>query len=1081
MSTVKKLPKINNPDLFFKKSEEKEEESRNQKRNKYWRSLNVLNSPESNKEQRKQEFPEGQDSPLDLDKMTPVNRRKFLALMTASGVFATAACTDYRDKGAIVNYASKPEEIQPGVPNYYASTLSYKGNAWGVLVKTREGRPIKIDGNPEHPINKGKVDVTAQASILDLYDPERLKVPVADSDSNFDKMGDKKGVDWDKFDKEIVSKLNAAVSSGKEIAVLTGELTSPSSAKLLNDFKAKYPTTKLYSYAQFNDRNINDAWMECYGGQAFPGVDLEKADVILSIDSDFLGTDGDAIENTRAYSNRRDVDNLDNFNKVYAVEGGFSLTGANADYRFRLTPELYHDFLLALGGELSSSMLSDMSINSATSLKDFARANGMNAQKVGYLLEDLKAKASKSIIVGGRHLPKQTHVLINVINSILGNGSLYNKGMKAKITNMPLSSNSEIRNLVSDMNSGNVGVLINIDTNPVYNFPRDLKFKEAAAKVGSVITFAQKKNETTAISNYILPSNHFLESWNDHQTRLGIMSLQQPVISELYDSRQPEAAMLNWINGGESYSFDIYHKYVMSRWETNVYPFMNSAASFSEFWYNALHDGVITANIESDNPMIMNPSVNYSYSAKKSGFTLVLSENPSIGDGYFSNNGFLQETPHPISKVTWDNYASLSPRTANDLGVNFQDMVEVSVNGATLKLPVVVQPGLADNLVQVDLGYGRQNSGSIADDTGFDAGIFTTLAGGLVYSGAKVAKVAGTYKLATTQEHHQLDDTLGDGIAETVSRAANSGDEYKLAEFAKERHIIQEKTVKEYKEWLKKDRSHDDGHGHGFLYEHKTESIMGNHEYKDIKWAMAIDMNKCTGCNACISACSVESNVPVVGKDQVLVGREMHWMRMDRYYSGDGDDPRVSIQPMLCQHCDNAPCENVCPVVATTHSPEGINQMVYNRCVGTRYCMNNCPYKVRRFNFYDFRDNLAKGFYYSESVQHMYNPEVTVRSRGVVEKCDFCTSRISLAKASATRENREFKGSDVITACQEACPANAIYFGDSNDPNSAVSKLREHDLGYHVLDVLDVRPQVTYLAKLNNVIPETDGGHGNEH
>jgi molybdopterin-containing oxidoreductase family iron-sulfur binding subunit len=418
-------------------------------------------------------------------------------------------------------------------------------------------------------------------------------------------------------------------------------------------------------------------------------------------------------------------------------------------------------------------------------------------------------------------------------------------------------------------------------------------------------------------------------------------------------------------------------------------------------------------------------------------------------------------------------------------------------------MPVVIQPGMAENTIQIDLGYGREEAGVIGSGAGFDASMLMNAESMItpwIFTGAGISAKTlmdketvrdpntllgdpyilspKQFRLASTQEHHQLDDTLGDGLAQSVSQAANSGKEYELSKFDKVRNIIQESTVEEFK------------HGHTHLHKHDTKSIMANHEYKGIKWAMAIDMNKCTGCNACITACNVESNIPVVGKDEVLMGREMHWMRMDRYYSGTEDDVNVSIQPMLCQQCDNAPCENVCPVVATTHSDDGLNQMVYNRCVGTRYCANNCPYKVRRFNFYDFRDNLARGYYvaengesfqYSDSMQHSFNPEVTVRSRGVMEKCDFCTSRIATARSLATKDKREFKGSDVVTACQEACPANAIYFGDSNDPESTVSKFRKHDLGYHVLDMLDVRPQVTYIAKLNNVVPEKEESHGNTH
>ena len=1069
-SGLKQLPKIENPEQFFNLplTEEGQKEA---KKSKYWRSLEVLNNPESKEviDAKKVEFPYGEDQPINLDSMSAFNRRKFLAVMTASGVFATTACTDYRDKGKIINYTTKPEAVQPGIANYYASTLNIAGNSWGILIKTREGRPIKLEGNPEHPTNQGKLSNLAHSSIINMYDPSRLKAPQVKGKKGL-KLVPFEKTTWEDADKNIIAALNSAFSSGKEIAILTEQVLSPSYANILNDFIAKYPTAKVYGFNTFNNDVKNQAWQESYNtSDLFPAIQLDKADVILSLDSDFLGVDGDSIENTRMFVSRKDVNNVNNFNKMYCVEAAMSLTGAKADYRFRLTPELQFGFVAGLINEVvkKGGMSVDTSSFSSYSLDKFIKLNGLNAQKIGYLVDDLIKSKGKSIVLAGRHLTKSTHIAVNYLNHLLGNTELY-RNDSTPVSYGDFSKNGDFANLVKDMNAGKVAVLINIDTNPVFNMPADLNFAGAIQKVNTIVTLSENDNESSPFSTYLLPINHTLESWGDAHSRSNVMSLQQPVISPLYDTREKESMLLTWINGGKDYSFDMYYNYVAKKWENEVYPKFNSAVNFKTFWNNTLHDGVVTMNVASDKIYEFNSSSLSGLKAtNKENYTVIFTESPTMGDGKYANNGFLQETPHPITKVTWDNTANISINTARKLDLKFQDMIDLNLNGKTVKLPVVIQPGMADDVVQIDLGYGRTNVGDVGNEVGFDVNQFVTTNGitPWLYTGAKVTKTEGTYKIASTQEHHQMDELVGEAIL---------GDKaYKITEFHIERSIIQETELETYI----KDNEVISRH------KHATKSIMANHEYTGIKWAMAIDMNKCTGCNACITSCNVESNIPVVGKEEVLHGREMQWMRMDRYYSGDENDPKVSIQPMLCQHCDNAPCENVCPVVATTHSPDGINQMVYNRCVGTRYCANNCPFKVRRFNFYDFRDNLAKGYYYAQSMQQMYNPEVTIRSRGVMEKCDFCTSRIADAKSNATQDGREFKGSDVITACQESCPANAIYFGDSNDPNSEVSKFRKHNLGYHVLEILDVKPNITYVAKLNNVIPEIDNseGHNSAH
>ncbi|ROL62070.1 4Fe-4S dicluster domain-containing protein, partial [Bacteroidetes/Chlorobi group bacterium ChocPot_Mid] len=531
----------------------------------------------------------------------------------------------------------------------------------------------------------------------------------------------------------------------------------------------------------------------------------------------------------------------------------------------------------------------------------------------------------------------------------------------------------------------------------------------------------------------------------DFNLRSGIYSLQQPVIAPLYDTRQKEAILLGWISG--AYSENNYHKYLMDRWEKEVYPIAGTMVDFRKFWYSALHDGVIQLEQQENKIPPAPKDLDLTGSLiKESGYTVILNRSYSIGDGRYANNGWLQELPHPVSKVAWDNYAAISPKTAKELGVANNDLIEINIEGRKVKLPVIEQPGMAEKVIATELGYGRTNAGEVGTNVGFNANALISLAGGIsqwIYTGAKVTKTGEAYKVFSSQEHHPVDEEF-------------------VKDFHFKRDIIQEGTLNEYKKDKKFLKQHS----------HEIDSMYGEKQYKGVKWAMAIDLNKCISCTNCITACNIENNVPVVGKDQFGRGREMQWIRLDRYYSGTPEEPKVSTQPMLCQHCDHAPCENVCPVVATNHSEDGLNQMVYNRCVGTRYCANNCPYKVRRFNFYNFREKFAEGFQAKDSLSLLHNPEVTVRSRGVMEKCTFCVQRIEEARQEATKSGRKLKGDDVKTACQVACPADAIVFGDMNDEKSDITKLRKHDLGYHVLEMLNVRPNVTYIAKLRNLHTE---------
>jgi len=1057
---------------------------------KFWKSLNQFNQKPESVEASKHEFVKGVTDEFNLKSLPDKSRRNFLAVVGATTALATTACSDYFDKGEIITYNKKPTGTTYGEANFYASTLN---NGAGVLVKVREGRPIKIDGNPEHPIGKGKISTADQAAILDLYDPSRLRYPIKKSDSKLVLYKDEMPrSDWEKIDTQVVEKLNQATNEGKEIAIITHSVVSPTQNKLFNDFIAKYPTAKVYNYELFSDNQRKAAWEDCYATQYIPSIKWDVADVILSFESDFLGTEGNIPEQIRMFSSRRDMDNPNGFNKLYQIEGNYSLTGSMADYRVRISPENHYNFIMCLAAELvnkGKSALSEANSLSlsAFNLKDFATQNKINHKVLDELVHDILANGNKTLAVAGLLMPKQVHIAINLLNEILGSvNNIYNF-TNVEILQRPQSSKDEFVTLLNNCKSDKVAVLIHFDTNPMYHFPTDMAYGDVLKKVPTVISMVEAANESCESNQFIIPINHSLESWGDFKLRTGFISLQQPVIAPIFDTRQKEAVLLNWMSDDvKLYSHDIYHKYLMNYWETEIYPNSGSSIDFRSYWFACLHDGVSNTNDLTFDKPILNLSVCASnqFNFAKQNYTLILKPAQFIGDGRFANNGWLQEVPNPVTKSVWDNYAMLSPATAKELNVTYgedkknreADMIEVSVGNRKLKLPVLIQPGMADKVIAVDLGYGRTTVGEIGKNVGFNAAVLRIADGGIspwIYTGVNVTKADGVYHLVTTQEHHSLDEEF-------------------VKDFHYKRHIINEYTVPFYSEFqqkydaakirlkseyptdkdaykkaLKSEKIHLLGH-----HEYNSHSITPDKEYTDIKWAMAIDLNKCTACGTCVTACNVENNIPVVGKEESSNGREMHWMRIDTYFSGTPDEPVTSFQPMLCQHCDNAPCENVCPVVATTHSPDGLNQMTYNRCVGTRYCANNCPYKVRRYNFFDFRNDLADGFYRRDTMELLNNPEVTVRSRGVMEKCTFCTQRIQEARTTAAKAGRKINGNDVVTACQEACPASAITFGDMNDPESKIAKLREHPLGYHVLETISVKPNVTYLSKLRNIKAE---------
>ena len=1011
-----------------------------------WKSLKEYYDDPEILKAKANEFMDGVTDDFDASKLSGVSRRRFLALLTASAAFAVTSCSDYRDKGEIIPYTKRPEDVLPGTPNYYASSCKGCSQACGVLIKTREGRPIKIDGNPDHPISKGKICAKGQSSIFDLYDPERLTDPT---------IGKRKAL-WTDLDNAVINKLNAAQSSGKQIAFITNSLVSPTEKKVLSDFQAQYPGTKFYSYDLYNETNRIEAWKACYGSTEVPSIDWDKADVVLTLEGDFLGKENNSIESIRRFTSRRDVMKSTDFNRLYTAEGGLSLTGMSADYRLRIRPDAQYEFVMSLLNELVIKRNStQISVDSAVasklsnySLSAFAKNNEVEEAKIKFLVNDLLNSKGKSIIYAGSTLPAQVHIAVNLLNEVLGNAGVYNFE-NAFVDNNELAAGNSISSLVSDMKNGTVAVAIHYDCNPVYHLPVSYNYADALKKVPTTIALTGSENETSDICEYVASLSHALEGWGDNHGRKGVYGLQQPVISPIFNTRQREAVILTWLSGkSASYNDDMYHKFLMQNFQENVFSKKTLAVDFQKYWYGALHDGFVTTNDNANSAGNINQSAVSGMSDIKpvDGYVLYLADNYFLGDGRFANNGWLQELPHPVSKATWDNYASVSPVTAKKLDLKDNDVIEISSGDKKIKVPVMLQPGMSHDNFVVELGYGRSVIGDVGKNVGVNANIMLNNGTGIspwIISDVKIAKTGDTYQVMSTQEHHALDDNF-------------------VKDFHLKRKIIQEGTVEVYKK------------NPDFIQEEREEgeSIYQPYKYPGVKWGMSIDLNKCIACGACVSSCNVENNIPVVGKDQVKVGREMQWIRIDRYYSGTPDEPVVSNQPMLCQQCDNAPCENVCPVNATNHSPDGLNQMVYNRCVGTRYCLNNCPYKVRRFNFFNFRDHFADAYYQNDLTSLVNNPEVTVRSRGVMEKCTFCVQRIMEARQNAIKENRQLKGTDVVTACQQACPSQAIVFGDSNDKKSELAKYNNHKLGYRVLETLEVKPNIIYIAKLRNTHSE---------
>ena len=941
------------------------------------------------------------------------SRRTFLTLVGATT--ALAAC-EKEGRSTVVPYTKRPQEVVPGVANFYASSFPEGRRAYSVLVKTREGRPIHITGNDEHPGLKGKTSPRALADVLRLYDPDRLRGPKIQG----------RPASWPEAEQALIAALAAAKRENRPVLLLTGATSSPTRKALLADLKAALPTLEHLAWEPALGDGAQEGALAAYGMPVEIRPRLDKAKVILSLGADFLnGEDPEAIAAFTA--RRRPSEPGMSMNRLWVLEGAMSLTGTNADQRFPVRPSRIAALAISLARELgplpAGARLPEIPAG-------LAEKEGLPAEAWKKLVQDLKSAGREAVVLCGDAMPAETHLAAALLNAMLGSQALDVRPSESLATLKDLDA------VVKGMAAGRFAAALLWDVNPGYAYPKAAEWKTAFEKVPTRAWIGLLENESAAQCPIVLPEHHWLEAWGDHADG-AVMTLQQPCIGPLYDTKQGEELLLALLKGLGAAKGEDYHAYLQARWQKEVQP-SGSFVPFERFFQVALHDGVVKLDAKAPPPppfkgSAANEAAGRALSAKDSGFELLLRPGTQVHDGRYANSNWLQELPDPITKATWGNPLSISVADAKQFDLRDGDMVELEAAGTTLRHPVILQPGQARGVLALALGYGR-TTGGVARGVGINA--FPLLASGTTAPnlrlGAKLSKARGHMELPVTQSHHRME---GRDLARSFS----------LTEFAKKAK-----------------------HHHA---EPEPATLYPDLQFPDHKWGMVIDLSACIGCSACSLACQSENNIPTVGPDQVAKGREMQWMRIDRYYEGEIDNPKVVHQPMLCQHCDAAPCETVCPVNATNHSPDGLNQMAYNRCVGTRYCANNCPYKVRRFNFLEFTADKI------EPASLVYNPEVTVRPRGVMEKCTFCVQRIQDVKIRATGERRPVKDGEVQPACAAACPSHAIVFGDLKDPNSEVSRLVKSKRGYKVLEEVGARPAVTYLADLKN--PAMEGGaHG---
>ena len=1007
---------------------------------KYWKGLEELNKTPEFVEKNKHEFAE--PIPIEdvlagggLGDKTP--RRDFLkALGFGVGAVTLAACQKVPVHKSIP-YLIKPEDVTPGVPNYYSST--YDGHA--ILVKTREGRPIKIEGNPNDILSKGGLSGQAQASVLDLYDVNRLKNP----------MKDKSDYGWGQADDFVKSELAAIKAGGKKIAIISSTISSPSTLAVIADFIAQFPNTKHISYDAVSYTGIIQANQNSFNKAVLPHYSFDKADVIVSFGADFLGTWISPAEFIRQYVQNRNNKSLQSkkMSRHIQFETGMSITGTNADVRIPIKPSEEGMALINLYSAISGTALPG-----ARPLK-----NNIADKAITLVAKELLAAKGKALVVAGSN-DVATQVLVNAINSLLG--SYGNTIDLDNPSHQYAGNDKEFADFVSEMKGGEVDAVFFLNANPVYDYYNSKDIIEGLKKVRLKVSFADHSDETASVCNIIAPNNYYLESWGDDNAIEGYYTILQPTINPVYDTRQAEHSLLIWSDN----AVKDYYTYVRNNWDKNL--LAKGGLSGQGGWETLLQTGFVKAAENTKGVYTFGRELNgvvqtvLDHSAQLADgdkVELQLYQTVAMRDGKRANNPWLQELPDPVSKVTWDNFAAVSPSDMKNWGYEDGDVIKIEGNGYAISLPVLSQPGQTQGTISVAVGYGRTLAGPVGNNVGKNAFPFHNIRNGTFQTSATVTltKTGDNSPLSQTQTHHSIE-------------GRNS--------------IIKEATFTEYL----KNPAVGTGNGKDHKDYNENNLFWQDYDHPQYNWVMAIDLNACTGCGACVVACSAENNVPVVGKAEVGRRREMHWIRIDRYYSfndnGQGgvtrereiakledlDHVRVVYQPMLCQHCDHAPCETVCPVLATVHSSEGLNQMAYNRCVGTRYCANNCPYKVRRFNWFNYwNDSRFENYLQNDHTLLVLNPDVVTRFRGVMEKCSMCVQRIQAGKLKAKIEKRPVKDGDIKVACQQTCPANAIVFGNANDPNSEVSKALTSERTYYVLEELGVQPGIGYQVKIRNI------------
>ncbi len=967
----------------------------------YWRSLGEQAGSPEFQESLTREFPDGASEPTAAEH--DVSRRGFLGIMGAAlAMSGLTACR--RPVENIVPYVRPPEELIPGKPLYFATSTSLYGTAIGLLVESHEGRPTKIEGNPGHPESLGGTTTFLQAMVLDLWDPDRSTSPKEKGQNR----------NWDEASamlRALGQKLKA--DGGRSVAIVTGGHRSPALASALADLKQALPEARFVRYEPFARHEVHEGLKLAFGKPLEPVHRLDQAKVIVTLDSDAFYAGSSPVKNARGWVVNRDPENGREMNRMYAVESWMSVTGANADHRLRLTSREVAQFVFALAQKVGVAGVAPAAPLSPAAQK-FLDA----------MAKDLLAHKGATAVLVGELQPAAVHAACALINEALGNVGKtvdYVRTFDEQSAEGPKA----LVELAKAIESKQVQHVLVFGGNPAFDAPADAGFAKALAAAATSVHVSTFFDETSAACQWHLNEAHFLEAWDDTRAEDGTYAIVQPLIAPLYDGRTA-AEVVRLLLGETKRAHEIVRD-----------SFAKAAGgSFDEkAWKRALHDGV-HANSAWPGESVTGRAAEVAAATKAlapaAGFEVVFHPDNHAYDGRFANNGWLMELPDPLTKLTWGNGALLSPATAKELGVKEGEQLTVTVEGASVTLPVVIAPGHADKSIGVPLGLGRKKAGRVGDEVGVDTyPLFKSTTTGR-YATATVARVATPVVIARTQEHFAMEGRplVREGTQATYDANPN---------FAKE--MVQGPP---------------------------NESLWYGHPYEGHKWGMTIDLNACIGCNACMVACQSENNVPIVGKVGVVKSREMHWLRIDRYFEGSPDDPRSVNQPMLCQQCENAPCEQVCPVGATSHSPEGLNDMAYNRCIGTRYCANNCPYKVRRFNFFNYSKNFSK------TAQMQLNPDVSVRSRGVMEKCTWCVQRINHARIDAKKENPDGRVRDgaIVTACQQACPTRAITFGDYNDRQAVVTRKAASPRAYALLSEFNFLPRLQYLAKITNPNPE---------